>query len=57
MNEIIFSGYFAEVIALRAERKGVTPQEYILSFFEPRCNAPDGGSDFVLSEGAMHPAS
>ena len=35
-----FTGYFAEVIRLQAERAGKTPQAYILSFFESRCNAP-----------------
>ena len=35
-----FSGYLAELIRLQAERVGKTPQAYILSFFETRCNAP-----------------
>lgn len=36
-----FTGYLAELIRLQAERIGKTPQDYILSFFEKRCNAPD----------------
>lgn len=35
-----FSGYLAELIRLQAERIGKTPQAYVLSFFETRCNAP-----------------
>ena len=41
MNTVIFSGYIAEVIALRAERKNTTPAAYVLSFFDKRCNAPE----------------
>lgn len=40
MNTVTFSGYIAEVIALRAERKHTTPAAYVLSFFEGRCIAP-----------------
>lgn len=36
-----FTGYLAELIRLQAERIGKTPQDYILSFFEKRCNAPN----------------
>ncbi len=54
MNEtIVFDGYFAELIALRAEREGKTPQEYILSFFVKGCNAPDVAS--LLPEGCNAP--
>lgn len=35
-----FNGYIAEMIRLQAERKGMSPEEYVLSFFEMRCNAP-----------------
>ena len=35
-----FGGYLAMVIELQAERVGKTPQEYVLSFFRRRCNAP-----------------
>ena len=35
-----FTGYLAELIRLQAERVGKTPQAYVLSFFEARCNAP-----------------
>lgn len=40
MNTIFFDGYLAELITLQAERLGLTPEEYILSFFNARCNAP-----------------
>lgn len=40
MNEIVISGYTAEVIVLLAERLGITPEEYVLSFFRRGCNAP-----------------
>ena len=60
---LIFSGYLAELIKLQAERIGLTPQAYILSFFEGGCNAPSGAISFRSSEngknkfypqGAMH---
>ena len=44
MNEIIFEGYLAELIALRAERQGMTPEAYVLSIFAKGCNAPNGDS-------------
>lgn len=37
-----FTGYLAQLIELYAERAGKTPQAYILSFFDKRCNAPHG---------------
>lgn len=40
MNTVTFTGYIAEVIALRAERKSKTPSDYVLSFFDNRCIAP-----------------
>ena len=33
------TGYEAELIKLLAERARKTPQEFVLSFFEKRCNA------------------
>ena len=42
-NEIVFEGYLAELIRLQAEKAGITPEAYILSFFEEGCNAPDRG--------------
>lgn len=39
-NEIVFEGYLAELIRLQAEKAGMTPEAYILSFFDKRCNAP-----------------
>ena len=44
-NEVVFTGYLAEVIRLQAEKKGITPEAYILSFFEKRCNAPRRGEN------------
>lgn len=35
-----FKGYIAELIRLQAEKKGMSPEAYIFSFFEVRCNAP-----------------
>lgn len=40
-NKIVFEGYLAELIRLQAEKAGMTPESYILSFFDKRCNAPD----------------
>lgn len=42
MNEHVeyFDGYLAELITLQAEKDGMTPEAYILSFFETGCNAP-----------------
>ena len=40
MNEYVFSGMLAELIELFAERKGVSPSDYVLSFFDTGCNAP-----------------
>ena len=42
MNDHVeyFDGYLAELITLQAEKNGMTPEAYILSFFEKRCNAP-----------------
>lgn len=37
---IKLTGYTAEVIKIRAQQAGLTPAQYILSFFEKRCNAP-----------------
>lgn len=37
-----FNGYIAEMIRLQAE-KGMSPEAYVLSFFEMRCNAPEAG--------------
>jgi len=45
MNEIVFEGYLAELIALRAERQGMTPEDYVLSIFATRCNAPEAEGD------------
>ena len=47
-----FSGYLAELIKLRAERAGMTPQEYVLSFFERGCNAPSGAVGSLSKETA-----
>jgi len=54
MNEIHFTGWLAELIALLAERKGMTPEEYVLSFFDERCIAPDKGASSFCPKGAMH---
>ena len=45
-NTITFDGYLAELISLRAERAGKSPEDYVVSFFADRCNAP-AGKDFV----------
>ncbi|MBO7689048.1 MAG: hypothetical protein J6V72_21900 [Kiritimatiellae bacterium] len=50
MNEIIFEGYLAELIALRAERLGMTPEAYVLSIFAKGCNAPEPGGDSFCDE-------
>lgn len=39
-NTVIFEGYLAELIRLQAEKCGLTPEVYIISFFANRCNAP-----------------
>lgn len=51
-NEIIFEGYLAELIRLQAEKVGMTPEAYILSFFCKRCNAPAKGlsKDYRLAK-------
>lgn len=38
---ITFDGYLAELIKIVAEREKKTPEEYILSLFDVRCNAPE----------------
>ena len=43
MNEIVFTGYLAELITVCAERQGITPEEYVLSFFDTGCIAPESG--------------
>lgn len=41
MREVIFDGYLAELITLRAEREGLTAEEYVLNIFlRGGCNAP-----------------
>ena len=50
MNEIIFEGYLAELIALRAERQGMTPEAYVLSIFAKGCNAPESGGGSFCDE-------
>jgi hypothetical protein len=50
MNEIIFEGYLAELIALRAERQGMTPEAYVLSIFAKWCNAPEAEGDILRNE-------
>ncbi len=50
MNEIVFEGYLAELIALRAERQGMTPEAYVLSIFAKGCNAPESGGDSFCDE-------
>ena len=47
MNEIVFEGYLAELIALRAERQGMTPEAYVLSIFDNGCNAPGAEDDLL----------
>lgn len=37
---IVFDGYVAELIRLQAEKLGLTPEAYIISFFKAGCNAP-----------------
>lgn len=54
MNEFVFSGMLAELIELFAERKGVSPSDYVLSFFDTGCNAPDAEAASFCPEGAMH---
>lgn len=46
----VFSGYLAELIKLQAERAGVTPEEYVISFFCARCNAPRRMRPFLLDK-------
>lgn len=46
----VFSGYLAELIKLQAERAGVTPEEYVISFFRARCNAPRRMRPFLLNK-------
>lgn len=40
-NVVVFTGYLAEMIRLQAEKKGMTPEAYVLSFFDRGCNAPN----------------
>lgn len=54
MNEVVITGWLAELIALQAERRGMTPEDYVISFFDGRCNAPDAAHDSFAPEGAMH---
>ena len=37
---VYFDGYLAELIRLVAEKKNKSVEEYVLSLFEKRCNAP-----------------
>lgn len=37
---VVFDGYVAEMVRLQAEKQGLSPEAYIISFFEKRCNAP-----------------
>ena len=41
-EEVVFTGMLAELIILLAERKGVSPSDYVISFFDKGCNAPNG---------------
>ncbi len=54
MNEVVFTGMLAELIRLCAERKGVSPSEYVLSLFDAGCNAPKSAGDSIFEQGAMH---
>lgn len=41
MNTIIFDGYIAELITLRAEREGLTAEQYVINIFlRDGCNTP-----------------
>ena len=41
MREVIFDGYLAELITLRAEREGLTAEQYVVNIFlRNGCNAP-----------------
>ena len=47
MNDHVeyFDGYLAELVMVFAEKAGVTPADYILSFFGGRCNAPSAQNE------------
>lgn len=53
-EEVVFTGMLAELIILLAERKGVSPSDYVISFFDKGCNAPNGEEPSFVAEGAMH---
>lgn len=64
-NTVVFKGYLAELIRVLAEKEGKTPEAFVLSFFEVRCNAPTvrtparlrGHRDAIFCKrGALHPA-
>lgn len=57
MNEIIIDGYLAEVVRLQAERKGLSPEEYVQSFFlaeSVQCTSRCAECEFFIPKGAMH---
>lgn len=51
-EEVVFTGILAELIKLFAERNGMTPSEYVLSFFEQGCT-----SEAVGGWGPLQPLS
>ena len=61
-HTVIFTGYLAELVALQAERRNLTPEDYIRSFFpegamhrKPENKALKGKANFLVKSGALHP--
>ena len=61
-NTVVFTGYLAELITLQAERKNLTPEDYIRSFFpegamhrKPESKTLKGEENLFIKSGAMHP--
>lgn len=62
-HTVIFTGYLAELVELQAERRNITPEDYIRSFFPSGAMHRDASSKTHIKEGrrffvkcgALHP--
>ena len=61
-HTVIFTGYLAELVALQAERRNLTPEDYIRSFFPDGAMHRDTSTEthikkrrFLVERGALRP--
>ena len=61
-HTVVFTGYLAELVTLQAERRKLTPEDYIRSFFPSGAMHRDASAEthikgrrFLVKRGALHP--